>query len=101
MIGDAAHATTPNLGQGACQAIEDAVVLANCLKENIHVREAFSSFERKRIKRTHYMVNQSWKMGKVAQLEDQILIGIRNFALRVIPDKFTYRQLHKVYEFSA
>jgi hypothetical protein len=40
-------------------------------------------------------------MGKVAQTEDQILIGIRNFALRVIPDKFTYRQLQKVYEFSA
>lgn len=32
LLGDAAHATTPNLGQGACMAIEDAVVFAKCLK---------------------------------------------------------------------
>ncbi len=31
LIGDAAHATTPNMGQGACMAIEDAVVLTNCI----------------------------------------------------------------------
>jgi 2-polyprenyl-6-methoxyphenol hydroxylase-like FAD-dependent oxidoreductase len=31
LIGDAAHATTPNMGQGACQAIEDANILAQCL----------------------------------------------------------------------
>ena len=101
MIGDAAHATTPNLGQGACQAIEDAVILANCLKENVQVRDAFSSFESKRIKRTHYVVNQSWKMGKMAQMEDEILIAIRNFVVRLIADKFIYRQLQKVYEFSV
>ena len=33
LLGDAAHPMTPNLGQGACQAIEDAVVLALCLGE--------------------------------------------------------------------
>ena len=33
LIGDAAHATTPNMGQGACQAIEDAVVLADELEK--------------------------------------------------------------------
>jgi 2-polyprenyl-6-methoxyphenol hydroxylase-like FAD-dependent oxidoreductase len=101
LIGDAAHATTPNLGQGACQAIEDAVVLANCLKEDIQVQDAFLSFERKRMKRTHYMVNQSWKMGKMAQLEDKILIAIRNFVFRITPDAIFNRQLQKVYEFNA
>ncbi|MBV8896591.1 MAG: FAD-dependent monooxygenase [Acidobacteriaceae bacterium] len=33
LLGDAAHATTPNLGQGACQALEDAIVLADCLRQ--------------------------------------------------------------------
>ena len=99
MIGDAAHATTPNLGQGACQAIEDAFVLAKCLKENSEVREAFAAFERKRIKRTHYVVNQSWKMGKVAQLENNTLIGLRNFMFRAMPDSLFNRQLQKVFTF--
>jgi 2-polyprenyl-6-methoxyphenol hydroxylase-like FAD-dependent oxidoreductase len=38
LLGDAAHPTTPNLGQGACLAIEDALILAQCLAENV-VRE--------------------------------------------------------------
>ncbi|MCB9289732.1 MAG: FAD-dependent monooxygenase [Lewinellaceae bacterium] len=33
-MGDAAHATTPNMGQGACQAIEDAFLLASCLSDS-------------------------------------------------------------------
>ncbi len=33
LMGDAAHATTPNLGQGACMALEDAAVMANCIEE--------------------------------------------------------------------
>lgn len=34
LLGDAGHASTPALGQGACQAIEDAIVIARCLVEN-------------------------------------------------------------------
>lgn len=100
MIGDAAHATTPNLGQGACQAIEDAVILAYCLKEKPVVYDAFMDFEQKRLKRTHYVVNQSWKMGRMAQMEDKRLIAIRNFLFRAMPEKIIYRKLQKVYEFS-
>ena len=33
LLGDIAHATTPNMGQGAGQAMEDAIVLVNCLAE--------------------------------------------------------------------
>jgi 2-polyprenyl-6-methoxyphenol hydroxylase-like FAD-dependent oxidoreductase len=40
LLGDAAHPMTPNLGQGACQAIEDAVVLASCLDEGDATAEA-------------------------------------------------------------
>src|SRR5262249_16464657 len=37
LLGDAAHATTPNMGQGACQALEDAVVLGQCLRPDVDV----------------------------------------------------------------
>jgi 2-polyprenyl-6-methoxyphenol hydroxylase-like FAD-dependent oxidoreductase len=43
LLGDAAHATTPNLGQGACQAIEDAVVLAVCLRDRSMWRRRWAS----------------------------------------------------------
>lgn len=45
LIGDAAHATTPNLGQGACQAIEDAVILASEMSSSLPYAEAFQRRE--------------------------------------------------------
>ncbi|MEL7006516.1 MAG: FAD-dependent monooxygenase, partial [Bacteroidota bacterium] len=45
LIGDAAHATTPNLGQGACQAIEDARVLAHYLSHAPTAEQAFTQYQ--------------------------------------------------------
>lgn len=98
LIGDAAHATTPNMGQGACQAIEDAVILGNELKENPDVKNAFIKFEKKRIKRTHYITNTSWTVGKVAQIENKFLAGIRNQAFRLMPSWVNDKQLKKLYD---
>lgn len=97
LIGDAAHATTPNLGQGACMAIEDAVVLANCLKKNSKVSEAFEKFQEKRLKRTHDIVNGSWRMGKIAQLEDPLLSKIRNSFFRLIPQSVYEKQIDDLF----
>lgn len=97
-IGDAAHATTPNMGQGACQAIEDAVVLADELKKNQDVPKAFRLFEQRRLKRTHYVVNTSWKVGKVAQWDNPLLVAIRNFLFRRIPRSVSERQMRFLYE---
>ena len=49
LLGDAAHPTTPNFGQGACQALEDAVVLADCLRQQQSVEAALRDYERRRI----------------------------------------------------
>lgn len=98
LIGDAAHATTPNMGQGACMAIEDAVILANCLEKNSHVAEAFKSFEKRRLGRTHKIVNDSWRLGKVAQLENNFLAALRNLVFRLMPQKLYERQLKAVYQ---
>jgi 2-polyprenyl-6-methoxyphenol hydroxylase-like FAD-dependent oxidoreductase len=93
LLGDAAHATTPNLGQGACMAIEDAAVLSNCLEDYDSVEEAFRQFERKRITRTTKIVNASRNVGKIAQLENLILVALRNAAVRLTPDSVAEKQM--------
>jgi 2-polyprenyl-6-methoxyphenol hydroxylase-like FAD-dependent oxidoreductase len=93
LMGDAAHATTPNMGQGACMAIEDSAVLANCIEQYESVEEAFIQFERKRISRTSTIVNASWRIGQMAQLENRMLIAMRNFALKRTPQSFTEKQV--------
>ncbi len=97
-IGDAAHAMTPNLGQCACQAIEDAIILADEFKNNADAKIAFMQFEQRRIKRTHYIVNMSWIVGKVAQVENGTGASFRNFVFRRLPTSLNERLLKKLYE---
>lgn len=59
LIGDAAHATTPHLGQGAGMAIEDSLVLADELAKADSVREAFAGFQQRRFERCRYIVESS------------------------------------------
>ncbi|MGG0276608.1 FAD-dependent monooxygenase, partial [Bacillus rhizoplanae] len=87
LIGDAAHATTPNVGQGAGQAIEDAIILSKVLRNKRKKEEAFVEFEKLRMPKTTKIVNLSWKMGKIAQLEHPFQIGIRNSLMRILPSK--------------
>ena len=69
LLGDAAHAMTPNMGQGACQALEDAVALANCLCRIRSVEAALRQYERLRIPRTAAIVRKSRKAGQILQLD--------------------------------
>src|SRR5699024_10028894 len=78
LIGDAAHATTPNIGQGAGQAIEDAVILKHTLQQNETVPAAFHEFERIRLPKTKKVVNYSWTIGKIAQIENPFIRKARN-----------------------
>jgi 2-polyprenyl-6-methoxyphenol hydroxylase-like FAD-dependent oxidoreductase len=63
IIGDAAHATSPSSGQGASMAIEDAVVLGQCLRDVPSTREAFATFERLRRTRVERVVAQGKRNG--------------------------------------
>lgn len=98
-VGDAIHATTPNLGQGACQAIEDAAILAKCIADEAIVKNAFKKFEEKRVPRTNFIVNQSWKIGKIAQNGNNLVASLRNGLLAIIPERVLIKQLKKVVEF--
>ena len=59
VIGDAAHATTPHLGQGAGLAIEDSIVLADELEKAASVPAAFTAFQKRRFERCKYIVDAS------------------------------------------
>ncbi|MBL0911635.1 MAG: FAD-dependent monooxygenase [Bacteroidia bacterium] len=96
-IGDAAHATTPNLGQGACQAVEDALVLAQEWDRHASGKEAFRSFEKRRLARTHFVVNNSRRIGRIAQLENRLLIALRNAFFRSLPASAAERSFKKLY----
>ncbi len=98
LLGDAAHATTPNMGQGACQAIEDAAVLLDEWEQNPTRPDlVFQHFERRRLPRTSRIVRQSWTLGKMAQLENTLLIGLRNWIFRLTPPAVNTRQADFLY----
>jgi len=65
LLGDAAHATTPNLGQGASQAIEDAYVLTQQLRSNTDIEKGLKTYEQVRIKKAAYITNASWQFAKI------------------------------------
>lgn len=85
LLGDAAHATTPNLGQGACMAIEDAALLQCILKKEQDFPKAFELVDKNRIKRTTKIVNTSARLGKLAQSRSPFIIAIRNSLLKNTP----------------
>jgi 2-polyprenyl-6-methoxyphenol hydroxylase-like FAD-dependent oxidoreductase len=97
LLGDAGHATTPNMGQGACQAVEDAVVFADELAKDFDFNLAAKRFETRRRPRTHWITSQSRFLGEVAQTQNPLFIGARNFALRHLPAWVNEKQLEKVY----
>jgi len=100
LLGDAAHPTTPNLGQGGCMAIEDAVVLAHALERNATLAEALADYERRRVAKTARIVEASWRFGKIAQLENPVAIALRNLLVRMTPASITHQELRKAAAFS-
>lgn len=96
LLGDAAHATTPNLGQGACQAIEDAVILADEIKKAATLPEAFRAFEKRRLARTHYVIRQSRLAGRIAQVQNPYGGALRNVLMRALPASLQQQQLDKL-----
>ncbi|WP_160135882.1 FAD-dependent monooxygenase [Chryseobacterium sp. c4a] len=100
LIGDAAHATTPNMGQGACQAIEDAYILGKLFSEGKSVDEVFTQYEKLRMNKAHYIVNTSSTIGKVSHYENSIAIWLRNILLKATPSSTNEKQMEKVFDLS-
>lgn len=91
-IGDAAHALTPNLGQGAVLAMEDAYCLANLLQAGVVVDELLPLFIKKRHKRVKAIKKKSLSAGKSAHLVHPVPVILRNAAMAVIPKQLIEKQ---------
>ena len=82
LLGDAAHPMTPNLGQGGCQALEDAVVLGKQLRLHTDPVVALQTYEAERQRRTRQIVQRSRRIGQVGQWSNPWLCAVRTFAVR-------------------
>ncbi|WP_233226276.1 FAD-dependent monooxygenase [Amycolatopsis sp. CA-126428] len=92
LLGDAAHAMPPFLGQGGCQAIEDAVVLAHAVSTQDTVDTALAHYDRQRRPRSQHVVRESVRMGKVGpQLTNPVAVGLRTALLKCLPAEATAR----------
>ena len=84
LLGDAAHPMTFNVGQGACQAIEDAVVLARKLSQGSDVPAALQAYEDERKARTAKYQNLAARLGGMGQWSAPHKVFIRNNMMRIM-----------------
>jgi 2-polyprenyl-6-methoxyphenol hydroxylase-like FAD-dependent oxidoreductase len=96
LLGDAAHPTTPNLGQGACQAIEDAVELAHYLGQGGDVPPLLRLYESGRIPRTASITKQSLRLGILGQLENPLACTLRDAIIRITPPAISLRFMESI-----
>ena len=96
LLGDAAHPMTPNLGQGGCQAIEDALELAAQLSAATNVEAGLRSYEARRIARTTSIVMASRRVGAMGQIESPLLCRLRDLAVRLTPGSVSLKSLATV-----
>ena len=87
LLGDAAHASAPQLGQGACIAFEDAVVLADCLRQEPWTR-AGHRFVRLRQDRAQRIVTKSQAVADLYHRKAPASAWLRNLSLRLAPASF-------------
>ena len=72
IVGDAAHSTTPDIGQGGCQAMEDAIYLARALQINtLGLQDSLRRYQNKRNERTGEMVLRARKRCDVTHMKDE------------------------------
>ncbi|MEW2415387.1 FAD-dependent monooxygenase [Streptomyces sp. NPDC046866] len=95
-LGDAAHAMTPNLGQGGCQAVEDAVVLAHLL-DGADVPAALAAYSAARCARTDAIRVRAYRAGRVAALSHPLAVALRDLAIRATPARAAHRALDDLF----
>jgi 2-polyprenyl-6-methoxyphenol hydroxylase-like FAD-dependent oxidoreductase len=87
LLGDAAHPMTPDLSQGAAQALEDAVVLAASLRDAGDPIAGLRAYEAARRQRTAQMVKRSRAAGRLAQSSGRLGAGLRDLVIGSLPNR--------------
>jgi FAD-dependent urate hydroxylase len=92
LVGDAAHATSPNMAEGAAMALEDALVLAECLRDLETIPDALSAFEARRRPRTDWVLAQTHRRDRTRYLPTVVRnVVLRTFGRRIF--RSNYRPL--------
>ena len=86
LLGDAAHAMTPDISQGAAQALEDAVVLAASLSERGEPEAGLRLYEQRRRRRANALVRQAWGFGRLARTRTPVTCRLRDWSMRATPN---------------
>jgi 2-polyprenyl-6-methoxyphenol hydroxylase-like FAD-dependent oxidoreductase len=93
LVGDAIHPMTPDLGQGACQAIVDGTTLASCLLADSDVPVALHAYRRSRYRNAAIAMLFSRMWGGAGQLEGRQTCAIRDTLVKAMPLSLQLRQL--------
>lgn len=94
-LGDSIHATTPNLANGACLAMEDAWVLVSLLKHFKQDRhKAFALYQALREKKVNSIVRQSWLLGKMMHQSNPLFDTLNLLTTRLMP-QWTFEIMYK------
>ena len=101
VVGDAAHPMRPHLGQGGCQGLEDAAVLARCVDGDDGFAAAFARFAAFRGPRVRALVRESKLVGELVNLRPAFLSGVAGRATVLVPEALMTRHLATVAARSA
>lgn len=83
LVGDAVHAVSPSSGQGASLAMEDAAVLAKCLRDTNSLEQAFTTYENIRRERVERMVKWARTLGGAKMATNPIQVWFRDLMLPI------------------
>ncbi|MFF1556253.1 FAD-dependent oxidoreductase [Streptomyces sp. NPDC058279] len=103
-LGDAAHAMAPNLGQGGCQAIEDAVVLAHLLPAgdgadgSDRIPAALAAYTAARRDRTDAVRVRARRVGRLGALRNPLAVAARDLAVRATPVRLALRGMDDLFD---
>jgi 2-polyprenyl-6-methoxyphenol hydroxylase-like FAD-dependent oxidoreductase len=101
LVGDAAHPMRPHLGQGGCQGLEDAAILAAFIDQSSDLPTAFARFATYRKPRTKALTRESAMIGRVVNLRPALLSGLASRATVLVPEAVLTRHLATVASRSA
>lgn len=101
LLGDAAHPMLPNLGQGACSAIEDAQVLARCLLQGGVSATALRRYEAERAPRANDFVRKSWAFGIPVRWRRPGAVWLREALMGALPKAALHRQIRDQTDFDV
>ena len=101
LLGDAIHPTTPNLGQGGCLSMEDALVLTRCFEKYGASEEALRNYECLRYRRTAALTRISRYYGSTGQWENIWARALRRTLLSLAPELLAQRMMQTVFDYDA